>query len=81
MEKEEYLRHRKDWIQRKLSSDAFVLLSNIYIDSLENTKNNKHSELLYAVESKFKNESRHKTALRYITQREKSTNSVARCEN
>jgi len=36
---------------------------------------NKYNELLFAVESKFQNESRHETALRYIVDHERSTNS------
>ena len=34
-----------------------------------------YNELLYAVHSKFENESRHETALRYITEHENQTNS------
>ena len=39
------------------------------------TRLEKYSELIYAVESIFQDESRHETALRYITQHENQTNS------
>lgn len=35
MKLEDYLSYRKDWVQRKMSSDAFVLISNVYIDDLK----------------------------------------------
>lgn len=42
---------------------------------------NKYYELLYAVASKYANETRHETALRYIRERELATNSGPESEN
>lgn len=42
---------------------------------------NKYYELLYAVASKYPNETRHETALRYIRERELATNSGPESEN
>ena len=68
-------------LRGKILGDGCEICNPQYIidilnDELEELREveEKYFELLYAVESKFENESRHKTALRYITQHEKCTN-------
>ena len=41
----------------------------------------KYNELLYAVERKFPDESRHETALRYIKQAERLACACRKCES
>ena len=48
-------------------------------DYVEDTKG-KYYELLYCVENKYPDESRHDTAMRYIKEREASGTSIAQAE-
>ena len=60
---------------RQATEEVEKLKRELTLIKLKNDNGKRYQELLLAVESKYKGESRHQTALRYIREREQTPRS------
>jgi isochorismate hydrolase len=70
-------KHRHEIINHALREEVIPLTVGMKLEQAVETLRKDYNELIMAVACKFKNETRHETALRYINERENRVCSVS----